>query len=323
MSLIEGRAKKYDGTRIDYVSVFKWENGKCLEQITPSASGKWTYEYFENLNIGITYIANGCEPITHGAYNILGAFNPRKPLRGKQGLWYQVSDLSTLFQDDAGTIPVTTDGQPVGLIKDKSDNGNDASQAVPSKRPTYRTDGVKHWLQFSGTQKMTTQSFMISASTGHTHVIRASYAPDVGEPIITASDSGNGNYLNRIGVFFNMSNKAHRTFTFVPSGGAGVSASFAFDAVKGAITFNKASTMSSYMVTGDNKINLRVDGLFIAKSPSTALVDVDRSGSLSIGGQSYREDLNFKGNLYELVHISSPISEPNLLDLETYLSPIL
>ncbi|MCF7725789.1 hypothetical protein [Sulfitobacter sp. M22] len=39
---------------------------------------------------------------------------------GEQGAWYDPSDLSTLFQDAAGTVPVTAAGQPVGLMLDKS-----------------------------------------------------------------------------------------------------------------------------------------------------------------------------------------------------------
>lgn len=38
---------------------------------------------------------------------------------GEQGLWYDPSDISTLFQDANGTVPVTESGQPVGLILDK------------------------------------------------------------------------------------------------------------------------------------------------------------------------------------------------------------
>lgn len=38
---------------------------------------------------------------------------------GEQGLWYDPSDLSTLFQDAVGAIPVTAAGQPVGLMLDK------------------------------------------------------------------------------------------------------------------------------------------------------------------------------------------------------------
>lgn len=39
---------------------------------------------------------------------------------GEQGAWYDPSDLTTLFQDSAGTTPVTAVEQPVGLMLDKS-----------------------------------------------------------------------------------------------------------------------------------------------------------------------------------------------------------
>lgn len=69
---------------------------------------------------------------------------------GKQGIWLDPSDLSTMFKDSAGTQPVTANGDPVGLIRDKSGNGNHATQTVSASRPTYRTDGVLHWLDFDG-----------------------------------------------------------------------------------------------------------------------------------------------------------------------------
>ena len=39
---------------------------------------------------------------------------------GEQGFAYDIDDLTTMFQDAAGTVPVTAVGQPVGLILDKS-----------------------------------------------------------------------------------------------------------------------------------------------------------------------------------------------------------
>ena len=39
---------------------------------------------------------------------------------GEQGVWLDPSDLTTMFQDAAGTTPVTAPGQPVGLRLDKS-----------------------------------------------------------------------------------------------------------------------------------------------------------------------------------------------------------
>jgi len=57
----------------------------------------------------------------------------------EQGAWYGPSDLSTLFQDSAGTTPVTTAGQPVGRMLDKSGNDNHATQAIAAARPIYQT----------------------------------------------------------------------------------------------------------------------------------------------------------------------------------------
>ena len=70
MSIINGVAKKYDGTAIDYVAIFNWSTGKCIAQVIPDSTGAWEYEYFYDLKVGITYVANGCKPITHGPYEL-------------------------------------------------------------------------------------------------------------------------------------------------------------------------------------------------------------------------------------------------------------
>lgn len=59
---------------------------------------------------------------------------------GKQGVWYDPSDLSTLFQDAAGIVPVTTNGNPVGKILDKSGNNNHATPPTGTARPLYNTE---------------------------------------------------------------------------------------------------------------------------------------------------------------------------------------
>lgn len=69
---------------------------------------------------------------------------------GKQGVIYDPSDKSTLFQDVAGTVPVTKDGDPVALMRDKSGNGNHAVQTTSAARPIYKTDGISHRLAFDG-----------------------------------------------------------------------------------------------------------------------------------------------------------------------------
>ena len=51
------------------------------------------------------------------------------------GAWYDPSDMSTLWQHSAGTVPVTAVEQPVGRMLDKSGRGNHATQATTTKRP--------------------------------------------------------------------------------------------------------------------------------------------------------------------------------------------
>jgi len=70
---------------------------------------------------------------------------------GEQGAWYDPSDFTTMFQDSAGSTPVTAVGQSVGRILDKSGRGNHASQATAASRPVLQIDGTgKYYLAFDG-----------------------------------------------------------------------------------------------------------------------------------------------------------------------------
>ena len=67
---------------------------------------------------------------------------------GEQGAIYiprpVVNGVQALFQDSAGTVPVTADGDPVGKMIDQSGNGNDIPQSISASRPIYvfGDDGV-------------------------------------------------------------------------------------------------------------------------------------------------------------------------------------
>jgi len=68
---------------------------------------------------------------------------PTSPLTlfvgGEQGAWYDPIDIATLFQDDAGTTPVTAAAQPVGRVLDKSGRSNHATQPTAARKPLYNT----------------------------------------------------------------------------------------------------------------------------------------------------------------------------------------
>ena len=58
---------------------------------------------------------------------------------GEQGLWWDASSTNYMTQDSAGTIPVTVATDPVGLMIDRTGNGNDGVQATTSLKPLYQT----------------------------------------------------------------------------------------------------------------------------------------------------------------------------------------
>lgn len=80
------------------------------------------------------------------------AFDPSQAFAsGEQGIWLDPSDFSTMFQDSAGTIPVTATGQSVALLKDKSGRGNDVHNINASSHyPVLQQDGNgNYYLQFT------------------------------------------------------------------------------------------------------------------------------------------------------------------------------
>lgn len=101
--------------------------------------------------IGGAFWTPGCT-IIGGASKTLNQLI--KPLfaNNEQGFAYDPNDLTTMFQDAAGTIPVTGAGQPVGLIKDKSGRNNHAYQANSASRPILRQNAVTgaNYLAFDG-----------------------------------------------------------------------------------------------------------------------------------------------------------------------------
>ena len=100
---------------------------------------------------------------------------------GEQGGWYDVADMSTLFQDSAGATPVTAVEQQVGRMLDKSGRGNHATQVTATKRPVYsrrvnlltKTEDFEDaaWVCDSGTVTP-------NAYTSPTGRVFAKYTPD-------------------------------------------------------------------------------------------------------------------------------------------------
>lgn len=88
-------------------------------------------------------------------------FNPSQLFSaGEQGVWYDPTDFSTLFQDSAGSTPVTAVEQSVGLILDKSGRSNNGIQTTSGNRPVLSA----RYNLLVGTDTLATQSVTTVAS---------------------------------------------------------------------------------------------------------------------------------------------------------------
>lgn len=100
-------------------------------------------------------------PLRYGRQVPRAAFTPLSLFRqGEQGVWFDPNDLSTLFQDSAGTTPVTAAGQPVGLMLDKR-----------LGQPTARRNLLVYSQQFDNAAWTKAAASVVSAGDGSFKVV--------------------------------------------------------------------------------------------------------------------------------------------------------
>ena len=94
---------------------------------------------------------------------------------GEQGAFYiprpVVNGVQSLFQDDAGAVAVTADGDPVGLMIDQSGNDHSATQTVSAARSLYNLENGINSLSFDGVNDYYNLGFVASGLNGSAFMI--------------------------------------------------------------------------------------------------------------------------------------------------------
>lgn len=67
---LEGAAVTASGPAVDKIAVFPWMDGVVRQVVTPAANGGWEARLQGPGQYGVTYMASGHQPITHGPYNV-------------------------------------------------------------------------------------------------------------------------------------------------------------------------------------------------------------------------------------------------------------
>ena len=214
-------------------------------------------------------------------------------------VWYDPSDLTTMFQDEAGTVPVTAHGQTVRKLLDKSGNdqhliGNATFQEVAGVRTLF-FDGSTNY--FTGTADL--------GSSGNCSMIMA---VDMRE-----SDSNdwplnfNGTGTNSFRFFNSAARVALRLRNSLGSN----------------ITFYGPETtepfdMVSVIIDGDNEdVTFLYEGETTQTNTSAGTTTFGEA-VLDLGRRSNGGNI-FNGHLYGLVITSGIISDTNREEVEAFL----
>lgn len=166
---------------------------------------------------------------TSAATEVVQAFDPIRLFSASEpGVWYDPSDMSTLYQNAAGTIPVTSFGQPVGLMLDKSRGLVLGSEKITNGDFSSGTTGWSGWntnaqISVSGGQMTVTQpvggnqvgvgnTTAFATVVGRTYAVSLDFVSSVGAVQIRIGDF---NGSNNAGTFLFSESAGRKTGYFV------------------------------------------------------------------------------------------------------------
>jgi hypothetical protein len=252
-----------------------------------------------------------------------GQFSPASLFAaGAPGAWYDPSDFSTMFQDSAGTTPVTAVDQSVGLILDKSGRGNNARQTTAGSRPLLKQDGNgKYYLLFDGSNDWLETSSIDFTSTNKMSVFSGLriLQETVTEVILELSFSS--------GIFAG-------SFAFVNDGAADSRISFNLKgsgSLAGRVDKSSSVAPATYVTsvvydlaqpTRETQISPRVNGVV----PTLVGVGAANAGSGNFGnyqlyiGRRAGTSLPFNGNIYSLIVLGALASTSQITSTETWVN---
>ena len=266
---------------------------------------------------GATIIGSGSKTLTQLIKSLFA--------NNEQGFFYDPNDLSTMFQDAAGTIPVTAVGQPVGLIKDKSGRNNHAFQTVSASRPILQRnattgayylafDGVDDFLQtnnidftatdkvslFAGVRKLSDGLFSTIAELGASDSVLGSFGMGCAGLV---GDASRRTYNSNI---CGSSRVGHGVYVFTAPTSNVLSTRFDLSKNGAASTVMRVDCNTPQKVTENSNTGGGVYGnypLFIGK----------RNGSI----------FPFSGHIYSLIGISRLTTDAETLALEKAIAKLI
>ena len=122
--------------------------------LTTQSYSDTTVEKWKSYLYSVGAVEGGIEKIS--TETLVRAYNFKSSITdlfagSQKGFAYDFSDLSTMWQDTAGTTAVTAVDQLVARVDDLSGNGNHLIQSTSDSRPILKQDSKGYYLLFDGT----------------------------------------------------------------------------------------------------------------------------------------------------------------------------
>ena len=227
----------------------------------------------------------------------------------EQGAFYiprpVVNGTQSLFQDAAGTTPVTADGDPGGLMVDQSPNNKNASQSVSAERPVYTLANGLDFLLFDAVSDRLLFPFI--AGDADNFVFSIAVTPEV------ASDN-NPRYFGLVGTGINLQ------CGYVNNGTV-------FTRV-GSVTYATASTVTlgnTYVISHIRQggvSSIRINGTVFSLGGSGPSADSFFSNTGVLGAGYQPNKFKLKGKIHAALFRYGSITEGQLSDIDTYFASV-
>lgn len=232
---------------------------------------------------------------------------------GEKGAWYDPFDFSTMFQDSAGTIPVTDVEQPVGRINDKSGQGNHATQSADLSRPILRrtTSGLYH-LAFNGSN-----NFLVTPPLNLSATAQVSTVAGIQKSTDTAGIISEGGASINIGSGkFSLRTDASPDFSFISRGSINSSTS----------SVSTYAIPATVVLTGLGDIvndlsTLRINGAQVSQSTTDQGTGTTYNGSnIYYIGMRAGTSVALNGRIYGLIILNRSFTAEELANTESWMN---
>ena len=234
---------------------------------------------------------------------------------GEKGLFYDFSDMASLFQDVAGTTPITASGQLSARINDKSGNGNYATQSNVALRPQFLQAGELSYMLLDGVDdEWATSAAMALGGADILTICAGVRKLDDGAGVICESHPGVTSPSPGVMMLFSGTGSLGTGYTSTARGGATYSSSLG--AFYSAIGDDKSVLYSTHSISGDLS-TLRKNGI----DGASGVADKG-SGSFSnlvlyIGGRG-AGGIQLYGHIYSLLIIARSLTTTERSQLEAW-----